>query len=158
MRPQAASTSPLGVECRNHRHNDDRALPDLLLLLDDDDSDDDNAGFDLSLMLPSLHCASPSPFIHCCVHHHIAPSLALDYVDLLQESRSDVRFRASPFDLRRLCDVRRPSVGRGSNGELRHQSPAARRSSHGAAANGLLRGHARRASSNHHGTGGRRLE
>ena len=106
MRPQAASTSPLGVECRNHRHNDDRALPDLLLL--DDDDDDDSAGFDLSLMLPSLHCASPSPFIHCCVHHHIAPSLALDYVDLLQESRSDVRFRASPFDLRRLCDVRRP--------------------------------------------------
>ena len=69
MRLQAASASPFGVECRNRRHrcHNDRALPDLLDD-DDDDDDDDDAGFDLSLMLPSLHCAASS-FIHCRYTH-----------------------------------------------------------------------------------------
>ena len=62
---QAASTSPLGVEWSNHRHNF-VFLPDLL---------GDDAGLDLSLILPSLHCASPHFLILTGILHHIANTL-----------------------------------------------------------------------------------
>ena len=161
----AASTSPSG--CRNHRHVPRRNSRVLL------DLDLDDAG-DLSLILPSLHCAVAPPLpsfiavrrrgprVHASSHHPPPPpsssSVGAVALDLLQELWSEatqisgVRFASAALSSLRFAT----SVGK-ANGELRHQSPRrARPPSHGAAAlrERLVEGAHARASSNRWTTGG----